>query len=504
MSHHEPDGVLRRKTRAGPQGDGEWRFGQFTVDTRTHEVRGNGRVVRLAEKPFLVLAALLENAGELVTREELHRRLWADETFVDFDNNLNTAVASLRELLGDSARSPRYIETLPRLGYRLIAAVEPPHQGSSTSVPTETGRNAPRAVLAFAVTVVVLVLGALVGFVWTGKPAPFRWHTTPQAGPARGSPAYADGAYLLEQSNPDGLRRATELLARAVSEDPGHADAHAALAEAWLRLALGRLVQTEAGFAQAESHAQRAMEIDQSVASSHRTMAMIRLHRDWDLSAAARERDLALLAKPTDARNHIVSAMVSAAGGQFEEAVAQARRAIELDPANVRLRADLPFFLLAAGDLEETAAECQRILTLQPDHSAALDFLLAASERLRRFEQAQEAALRLMRLGRATPVEVARVRTADAPASLRLYREWQVRVLEERAAKSSWPATTVAAIYAVAGRTDSSFAWLERAYRTREPMLVFLVANPDLAGIRHDPRFADLARRVGVPVRQPS
>lgn len=100
------------------------RFGLFELDLASGELRKRGVRVRLHEKPFRVLAALVARPGELVTRQELQRELWPGETFVDFDGNLNAAVRKLRDALGDSATSPRFIETLPRRGYRFIAPVE--------------------------------------------------------------------------------------------------------------------------------------------------------------------------------------------------------------------------------------------------------------------------------------------------------------------------------------------------------------------------------------------
>jgi TolB-like protein len=102
----------------------ELRFGLFSVDLTTGELRKQGHRVRLQEQPFQLLARLLACPGELVTREELRNKLWANDTFVDFDHGLNIAVNKLREALGESAEKPRFIETLPRRGYRFIAAVE--------------------------------------------------------------------------------------------------------------------------------------------------------------------------------------------------------------------------------------------------------------------------------------------------------------------------------------------------------------------------------------------
>jgi len=100
------------------------RFGLFELDPAAGELRKNGVKLRLQEQPFQVLASLLERAGNVVTREELRQKLWPAETFVDFDHSLNTAVNKLRETLGDSASSPRYIETLARRGYRFIAPIQ--------------------------------------------------------------------------------------------------------------------------------------------------------------------------------------------------------------------------------------------------------------------------------------------------------------------------------------------------------------------------------------------
>src|SRR6187399_2869622 len=96
------------------------RFATFEVDLQAQELRKGGLRLKLSGQPFQVLAILLEQPGAVVTREELQKRLWPD-TFVDVDHNLNTAINKIREVLGDSSESPRFVETLPRRGYRFIA-----------------------------------------------------------------------------------------------------------------------------------------------------------------------------------------------------------------------------------------------------------------------------------------------------------------------------------------------------------------------------------------------
>jgi DNA-binding winged helix-turn-helix (wHTH) protein len=106
--------------------NGSARFAGFELDLRTGELRKNGGRVRLQAQPLKALRVLLEHQGELVTREQLRREVWPQDTFVDFDHGLNKAVAKLRDAVDESDTSPSIIETLPRLGYRFIPRVFPP------------------------------------------------------------------------------------------------------------------------------------------------------------------------------------------------------------------------------------------------------------------------------------------------------------------------------------------------------------------------------------------
>jgi DNA-binding winged helix-turn-helix (wHTH) protein len=104
-------------------GRGSARFGPFELDARTGELRREGRSIGLQDQPLRLLQALLEQPGEIVTRDVLRQRLWPADTFVDFEHGLNAAVKRLRDALGDSADTPVFVETVPRRGYRFIAPV---------------------------------------------------------------------------------------------------------------------------------------------------------------------------------------------------------------------------------------------------------------------------------------------------------------------------------------------------------------------------------------------
>jgi TolB-like protein/DNA-binding winged helix-turn-helix (wHTH) protein/tetratricopeptide (TPR) repeat protein len=155
------------------------RFGVFELDERARELRKKGARVRLQEQPFLVLAFLLERAGQVVTRDELRQRLWPSSVYVDFDHGLNNAIARLREALGDSASAPHFIETLPRHGYRFIYPLTPgvdsaeapvaavakpapvPAETAVTLAPERSRQRIPRSFALAAMAAVILLAGVL-------------------------------------------------------------------------------------------------------------------------------------------------------------------------------------------------------------------------------------------------------------------------------------------------------------------------------------------------------
>ncbi len=148
------------------------RFGTFEVDVRAGELRKQGVRIKLQEQPFHVLTVLLQRPGEVVTREELRSQNWPADTFVDFDNSLNTAINKLREALGDSADNPRFIETLPRRGYRFIApvtGVDGTTRGTATDAKAAAPARSRKIVV--MVAVVALAAGIAAGLLWRARQA---------------------------------------------------------------------------------------------------------------------------------------------------------------------------------------------------------------------------------------------------------------------------------------------------------------------------------------------
>ena len=182
-------------------------FGEFELDLQTRELWGSGGIVDLPEQPFQVLCTLLERPGELITREELTRRLWSAGTFVDFEHSLNRVINRLRSALNDSAENPRFIETLPRRGYRFIAPVNGNHaaaQPALGSLPADLPiqvLGARRTWIASLAIVVVVAVGAAWWWRTTQIPPPHNFRqrqltANPSDNPVTGGVISPDGRSL--------------------------------------------------------------------------------------------------------------------------------------------------------------------------------------------------------------------------------------------------------------------------------------------------------------------
>ncbi len=160
------------------------RFGEFELDLCTGELRTGDRRTLLPDQPFRILAALIRSPGSLVTRDDLRRELWPEDTFVDFEPSLNAVIRRLRKTLGDSAEAPRYVETLPRRGYRLIPSVQQPVPENAVSSEAPAAARFDKRRIAVLAAGLVALVGAALGLRSFGVPAP-RAGRTPDNAAAR-------------------------------------------------------------------------------------------------------------------------------------------------------------------------------------------------------------------------------------------------------------------------------------------------------------------------------
>ena len=190
------------------------RFGVFEADLRSGELRKQGSKVKLRDQPFLVLAALLEHPGEVVTRDEIQAKLWPSDTFVDFDRGLNKAITYLRDALGDSAESPRFIETLPKRGYRFIAPIDagPPNGDVVLPMAEPAQPEVRRRVLTalpWAIAVVSSVIAVIaVALLWRATRPPDRplIRFSVDLGPQAIRGLSTSGSTFAPEISPDGTR----------------------------------------------------------------------------------------------------------------------------------------------------------------------------------------------------------------------------------------------------------------------------------------------------------
>ncbi len=140
----------------GSQPKLRYRFGPFELDPVEGSLTRSGARVRLQDLPFRLLALLVERRGEIVTREETRQRLWPENTFVEFDNSLGVAIRKVREALRDDAESPRYVETIPRRGYRFLAPVT--ESGTAPTTPSRTSARRPSSAIALVALAALALL----------------------------------------------------------------------------------------------------------------------------------------------------------------------------------------------------------------------------------------------------------------------------------------------------------------------------------------------------------
>lgn len=483
------------------------RFGPFELETETGELRRDGARVRLQPQPARVLGLLAARPGELVTRQEIQRQVWNEETFVDFEHGVNFCIREIRAALGDCAREPRYVETLPRRGYRFVATVEtvhapgrpaapfeldpPPVEPAPASSPIEAASSRRRAAI---LLLGVLVLAAGIGALRSGgeaSPAP-----EPPVPAAR--EAYLAGRYLWNKGTSDALTRSLAQFERAVALDPGYAPAYAGLADSYRLLAMNGALPTREASEKAKAAAFTALEIDPGHAEARVSLGSILFRYEWDWAGAEREFRRAIAASPAYALGHHDYAWLLVAMGRFDEAVSEITIARDLDPLSPLANADVGWVYLRARRYDEAIAQIERTLEIEPGLSQAYACLELAYMYKGMYAEGRDAARHhMLELGADEEVlaEVDRL-----PAAEGLRRSWRWKLERRIAAARERPVTAYpfATMYAALGERDRAFEWLERAYADRDPMLVSLNVDPAFDGLRADPRFADLLRRVGL------
>ncbi len=481
-------------------------FDRFTLDLETRELGCDGQKLILQEKLFRLLVALLDRRGRVVTRTELYNVLWPENVHVDREAGLNTAVRKLRAAMRDlSGGDCAFLETVPRVGYRLVASEPPPQDGdhrgerggqpgdeeassgeaSPTGDESKTSRFATLPLFAGFAPLVVL---AALGFAVLDRRPGASAEPMPQDPDQRSR--YIEARSLIGAPNGD-IDRARTLLRSLIQAEPEFAPGHAYLAEACLHFAVR--TDTIPDFEEARSAARKAHELDPDLAVAHRVLAQIALIFDWDIGTAGTRLDRALALEPEDPENHLVQAAYSSVLGQHQEAITAIRRAVELDPDSMAVRGDAGYFLLRAGRFEEAAAECEMVLRLDPKNGFARVCLLAAHSAAGDFDSARPHAMHLLTTAGASEADIEAASTASDPQ--RVYLAWRLEYFLGGANQSP---LQIAAAYIALDDPDRALTWLERAARERSPLLVFVPHAHTFSELRADPRYRRILQDAGL------
>ena len=441
-------------------------------------VRGSTRV-RLQSQPLLVLEALLSSPGDMVTREQLIARLWPNGVVVDFDTALNSAVRRLRTALEDHAENPRYIETIPRRGYRFIGHVHPAHlesvattvpkgeaqPDSTPPVPASDGpltevrvKSRPRLVL-IAGAIVVIAGGALV--LWPGQlqqpaePAATAKTANTMQVPAEAVERYERARFLLNRREPGDTAQALALFEQALKIEPRYARAWAGIASVrWIDTMEGRVVRPQ-GLELTRAAAEQALQLDSSNAEAHLRLAnYYRISGDLERGDALRRRAAAL--DPDDPLVLTFRASDAAGAGRFDEAVALQRRAVQAGPLSVATRRNLAVWLFMAGRFDDARVELVESHALSK-RDAALDGVIGQASLLVGDYQAA------LELGLGMPQGPSRDQTL-ALAYFALGRRAESDAALRSLAQSvpDAMAYAVAEVHAYRGENDAAFEWLRR------------------------------------------
>src|SRR5271168_2802163 len=633
---------------------GRMHFGVFELDLRAGELRKYGLKVRLQEQPFQILAMLVEHAGEVVTREELQRKLWPADTFVDFDHGLNKAINKIREALGDSAESPRFIETVTRRGYRFLAdvkivdaaAARGQEVGAGTGAPVGAVgpaaaveeaalprfRPVPLAWKICAVALLVLIAGFVIWKLRRGgggtpvirslavlpleslsndasqdyfadgmtdelisdlgqisalrvisrtsvmsykharKPLPeiarelnvdavvegtvlrsgdrvrisaqlieaasdkhlwaqsyegelrdtlelqskvaraiadqIQIKLNPQERAAlknvkqvdaQAYESYLKGRYFWNKRTADGLKVARAYFDQAIEEDPKYAEAYSGLADTYALLGDWQyaVMTPREALPKAKAAASKALQLDDSLGEAHNSLAFCLDGFDWDLDAGGKEFRRAIELNPGYATGHHWYAWHLSLLGQYDQAIAEMKKAENLDPLSLIINADFAELLVLAHSYDESIEQSRKTIAMDPNFALAHNQLAQAFLEKQMNAEAVAELQKALALSPGSPTIMANLARAYVASGKRSSAEQLLGELKKRSSPIASYAPEIAVIYAALGDKDQAMKWLEKGFEERFNPGVLL--RPGLDPLRADPRFVAMVHRIGLP-----
>lgn len=432
------------------------RFDVFEVASESGELRKRGSRLRLRDQAMRALLALIQNAGQVVTREQLRHALWPDGTVVDFERAINRVIHELREALGDSSSNPRFIETLSKRGYRFVCAVAPTQSGTSVV-----------------------------------KVEPI--HTDAQM-------AYLTGRYLWNRRTVPDLHASIGWFDQALAIDDRCATAYAGLADAKALLGIWGLLPSDRAFGLARQAAERALTLDPNLAEAYTSIGEVLKGYEWRWREAEQQYRHALSLRPGYAPAHHCYAQLLVVLHRFRQAAAHIELARRADPVSPAINAYLPYIYLAGRDYDRALREGKRAVALEP-HSPLAHWALGRAYLFSNHKQdgvdalASAAALADGASMWTAALCHARARAGDRSGASRLLAN-----LLERARHEHVCPCDLAIAFTGLGDRASALEQLEQAFEQRA-MRIITLGDPEFDCLHAEPRYTRLRDRLGLPRR---
>ncbi len=312
--------------------------------------------------------------------------------------------------------------------------------------------------------------------------------------------AYLKGRFFWNMRSADGLQKALHYFHEALEKEPGYALAYAGLADSYNLLSFYGSARPTESFPKAKAAAAKALELDENLAEAHAALGYARLHFDWDWTGAEAEFRRALELNPGYANAHHWRSHYLLAVGRTDEAFQAAQRALELDPLNQSINAHVGHHFIHTERYGDAVGQMTAALEMNPTSARCHALLGRAFEGQRRFARAKaefQQAIRLAGEDQQLKARLAHVyaREGDSGTARKL-----LDALEGEPSGTYVPPYGLALVHAALGERDRAFAFLRRAYDVRQEELIYIKTDPDLKPLRSDPRFAELLRRIKLPI----
>ena len=309
---------------------------------------------------------------------------------------------------------------------------------------------------------------------------------------------YQKGRYFWNKRTADGLTKSIEFLEQATQKDPNYALAYAGLADSYIAATNFNVLAPKEVYPKAKQAARKALEIDKSLAEAHAALAFSIMLFDWDWDAAEAEFRQAIDLSPNYGPAHQWYAVSLVSSGRFSEAIAEAKKAQQVEPLSLFINAGVGWVSFLARDYDGTIDECNKAIEMDSSFAPAYVYRGMAYEQKRMLDKAV-ADLETARDLQARPSIMGALGHAYAVAGQKSKARMILQQLNELSAKQYFPPYHLALIHVGLGENDEAVKLLERAYDERYPWLIHLNAEPRLDPLRADQHFRGLIRRIGLP-----